>query len=84
MKENCERRDSQNGKRRDHLKEHHPLLFPHCPGEKKDGTIRFCVDYCKLIDAIHKYTYPLLRIDDILESLQGAKHFCSVATGRSK
>ncbi len=42
---------------------------------KKDGTIRFCVDYRKLNDATHKDAYPLPRIDDILEALRGAKCF---------
>ncbi len=45
---------------------------------KKDGSIRFCVDYCKLNDLTHKDAYPLLRIDDILESLRGAKYFYSI------
>ncbi len=45
---------------------------------KKDGTIRFCVDYRKLNDATHKDAYPLPRIDDILEALRGAKYFCSI------
>ncbi len=46
--------------------------------KKKDGTIRFCVDYHKLNDVTHKDTYPLPRIDDILEALRGAKYFCSI------
>ncbi len=37
---------------------------------KKDGTICFCVDYCKLNDVMHKDTCLLPRIDDILESLR--------------
>ncbi len=45
---------------------------------KKDSTIRFCVDYCKLNNVTHKDTYPLQRIDDILEALRGAKYFCSI------
>ncbi len=44
----------------------------------KDGTIHFCVDYRKLNDVTHKDSYPLLRIDDILEVLQGAKYFCRI------
>ncbi len=48
---------------------------------KKDGTIRFCVDYHKLNDATHKDAYPLLRIDDILEALRGAKYFCNIDLG---
>ncbi len=45
---------------------------------KKDGTIRFYVDYRKLKDVTHKDAYPLPRIDDILEALRGAKYFCSI------
>ncbi len=45
---------------------------------KKDGTIRFCVTYRKLNDASNKDTYPLLRIDDILEALRGTKYFYSI------
>ncbi len=45
---------------------------------KKDGTIRFCVDYHKLNDATHKDAYPMPRIDDMIEALRGAKYFCSI------
>ncbi len=38
----------------------------------------FCVDYRKLNNATHKDAYPLLRIDDILEALRGAKYFCRI------
>ncbi len=45
---------------------------------KKDCTIRFCVDYRKLNDATHNDSYPLRRIDDILEAIQGENYFCSI------
>ncbi len=44
----------------------------------KDGTIRFFVDYHKLNDVTHKDAYPLPRIDNILDALQGATYFCSI------
>ncbi len=36
------------------------------------------MDYRKLNDVTHKDSYPLPRIDDILEALRGAKYFCSI------
>ncbi len=55
-----------------------PLCSPIVLVRKKDGTICFCVDYCKLNDVTHKDAYALPRIDDILEALLGAKYFCSI------
>ncbi len=55
-----------------------PWCSPIVLVRKKDITIRFCVDYHKLNDVTHKDAYPLLRIDDILEALQGEKYFCSI------
>ncbi len=45
-----------------------PWCSPIVLARKKDGTIPFCVDYSKLNDASNKDAYPLMRIDDILES----------------
>ncbi len=55
-----------------------PWCSPIVLVRKKDGTTRFCVDYHKLNDATHKDAYPLPRIDDIQEALQGAKYFCII------
>ena len=41
---------------------------------KKDGTLRFCVDFLRL--NVHtKDSYPLPRIQEALESMAGAVHF---------
>ena len=39
---------------------------------KKDGSIRFCVDYRKLNSLTRKDAYPLPRIDTCLDTLSGA------------
>ncbi|UYV80952.1 K02A2.6-like [Cordylochernes scorpioides] len=46
--------------------------------EKKDGTWRFCVDYRRLNKITRKDVYPLLRIDDTLDSLRGASIFSTM------
>uniref|UniRef100_A0A0B7BPD3 Reverse transcriptase domain-containing protein n=1 Tax=Arion vulgaris TaxID=1028688 RepID=A0A0B7BPD3_9EUPU len=43
--------------------------------KKKNGSLRLCVDYCELNKKTIKDAYPLLRIDDYLDSLNGAKLF---------
>ena len=45
---------------------------------KKDGTVRWCVDYRKLNDVTIKDAYPLPRIDMCLEHLQSAKYFSTL------
>ena len=42
---------------------------------KKDGTLRFCVDYRKLNQATQKDAYPVPRIDACFDAMQGAKWF---------
>jgi hypothetical protein len=44
--------------------------------KKKDGSIRFCIDYRTLNLKTKKDSYPLPRIDNCLEALQGSKYFC--------
>jgi len=46
--------------------------------QKKDGSIRFCVDYRKLNAITIKYSYPIPRIDDILNQLTGILGFFSL------
>ena len=42
---------------------------------KKDGDLCFCIDFCHLNAYKKKDSYPLLRIQEVLESLVGAGHF---------
>mgnify|MGYP002716422899 CR=1 FL=1 len=48
-----------------------PWMSPAVLVRKKDGSIRFCVDYRKLNGVTEKDSYPLPRIDDILDQLSG-------------
>ena len=40
---------------------------------KKDGSIRFCIDYRKLNTVTRKDAYPLPSVCDSLEALSGSK-----------
>ena len=50
---------------------------------KSDGTLRLCVDYRDLNKQTIKNKYPLPRIDDLLDRLNGAQVFSrmDLATG---
>jgi len=45
---------------------------------KKNGQLRFCIDYRRLNAITKKDVYPLPRIDDILDQLGKAKYFISL------
>ena len=51
-----------------------PILFV----GKKDGTLRMCVDYKALNKATVKNTFPLPRVDDLLDMLSGAQYFSAL------
>ncbi|CAF2775804.1 unnamed protein product [Rotaria sp. Silwood2] len=50
-----------------------PWASPVILAPKKDGSLRFCVDYRKLNGVTIRDAYPIPRIDDTLDSLQEAK-----------
>lgn len=45
---------------------------------KKDGKLRMCVDYRIINQKSHRDAYPLPRIEEALDALNGAKFFCSL------
>ncbi|XP_068328272.1 uncharacterized protein [Pyrus communis] len=51
-----------------------PVLFV----RKKDGTLRLCIDYRQLNRVTIKNRYPLPRIDDLFDQLQGACVFSKI------
>ncbi|KAI3757501.1 hypothetical protein L6452_05041 [Arctium lappa] len=51
-----------------------PVLFV----KKKDGTMRMCIDYRELNKVTVKNKYPLPRIDDLFDQLQGAGCFSKI------
>ncbi|KAD6454277.1 hypothetical protein E3N88_08983 [Mikania micrantha] len=51
-----------------------PILFV----KKKDGSFRMCIDYRELNKVTIKNRYPLPRIDDLFDQLQGSRHFSKI------
>jgi hypothetical protein len=46
--------------------------------KKKDGTLRFCVDYRGLNDLTVRNSYPLPHMEDLFDRLQAAKYFSKI------
>jgi hypothetical protein len=51
-----------------------PMLFV----EKKDGTQRMCIDYRSLNEVTIKNKYPLPRIEDLFDQMNGASVFSKI------
>lgn len=51
-----------------------PVLFV----KKKDGLMRLCIDHRELNRVTIKNKYPLPRIDDLFDQLQGACYFSKI------
>ena len=55
-----------------------PWASPVVLVRKKDGSVRFCIDYRKLNNVTLKDAYPLPNIEDAVNTLCGAKYFCTL------
>ena len=51
-----------------------PVIFV----KKKDGTMGMCIDYRELNQVTVKNKYPLSRIDELFDQLQGAQFFSKI------
>lgn len=55
-----------------------PWASPIVLVRKKDGRVRFCVDYRRLNAVTQKDAYPIPRIDDTIDSLAGSIYFTTL------
>ena len=60
----------------------HPSQSPWCNAvvlvRKKDGSLRFCIDFRKLNERTRKDAYPLPRMQEQMESMVGTRHFSCI------
>ena len=55
-----------------------PWASPIVLVKKKDGTLRFCIDYRKLNAVTKTDSFPLPRIDDLLDELGQSRYFSTL------
>ena len=55
-----------------------PWASPVVLVRKKDGSLRYCIDYRRLNSVTIKDSYPLPRIDESLDSLSNTKYFSTL------
>ena len=46
--------------------------------QKKDGTLRFCIDFRRLNARTKKHSYPIPKCPETIESLVGARYFSTM------
>ena len=55
-----------------------PFASPVVLVKKKDGTMRMCIDYRALNKKTIKNRYPIRRVDELINKLQGAMYFSKI------
>ncbi|MCO5563944.1 hypothetical protein L7F22_017596 [Adiantum nelumboides] len=55
-----------------------PFCSPVLLVQKKDGSYRMCVDYCALNKSTIKNQFPVPRIEDIFDRLQGSSYYSRI------
>ena len=46
---------------------------PDYPGKKKEGSMQLCIDYRRLNTVSLTDAYPMPRIDDLIDRIEGAQ-----------
>jgi hypothetical protein len=55
-----------------------PCIVPTVLSPRKDGGCRMCTDSMEINNITIRYRFPLLRMDDLMDCLSGAKFFSNI------